>query len=256
VAARFATRAGGPLARLSETIGGLQLPASADTATRSPAVVDTALVGELWDDWSQAKLSACADAIEIETRRLGLAAAPVRRAIERHAGSVGDVVRAAVHDGLRVALARPGTALTRRLRRVTGFLMAFLPALALLWVAYAAVRGFHAAAHGGAAFLGVAFAVHSVLLVVIAWALPWLADRLLRPSLEAAALRGLRDGLRVGLDSAREMLLSGLEQARTEATALRRECERIALDVVAAMDAPPALDLAPFVAPASGAAAH
>ncbi|MBK9126532.1 MAG: GTPase domain-containing protein [Phycisphaerales bacterium] len=256
VAARFATGDSGPLARLSKTIGGLRTAAPADAPTGHPAVVDAALVGELWDDWSQAKVAACADAIEIETRKLGLAAAPVRRAIEQHAGRVGDEVRSAVHDGLRAALARPGTALTRGLRRVTGFLMAFLPALALLWVAYAAVRGFYAAAHGGAAFLGGAFAVHSVLLVVIAWAVPWLTDRLLRPSLEAAALRGLRGGLRVGLDGARDALLAGVAGARAEAAELRRECERLAADVSAAREAPPALDVAPFVAPASTAAAH
>jgi hypothetical protein len=40
------------------------------------------VAGQLWDDWMQAKLAACCDALELAHRRAGLCGEPLRRRLD------------------------------------------------------------------------------------------------------------------------------------------------------------------------------
>jgi len=249
-AARFAIRERGLLGQVARQAAdwartGSGGEASAAGATRAQAVGDAddaATLGDLplaqmlWDEWTEDKLSGCLDAVEVEMRRLGLSAAPPRAQLDATAEQAGEVVLRSVQDRLRTALARPGTRLQRALRRVTGFLMAALPLLALLWVAYNVVAGYYHASRGAAAYFGTDFAVSSALLILVAWAVPFVCDRLLRPSLERTALAAMRQGLAAGLDRLdgrlRESLAQAAQQAQTcrdEANGIFNEISRVAL---------------------------
>ncbi|MCK4341829.1 MAG: GTPase domain-containing protein [Phycisphaerae bacterium] len=218
VAGRFGANAGTIWEQLRRRLSAAPGTKS-DQEGAEPKAADVVLLdqltGHLWDDWTQSKLQACLDATEVSARRAGLAAVPVRRKLDAVGDSAGTRVTEFLHDHVRAAFARPGNTLTRITRRLTGFLMAFLPALALLWVAWAVVVGYYKAVHGEESFRGLDLALHSILLVLIAWAVPFTIDRLLRPSLERTALGALRAGLLAGLDD----VGCELEQALAGATA-------------------------------------
>lgn len=194
------------------------------------------LAPRLWDNWAEAKLTACFDAVEVDVAKLGIVPSPVRRALDATTADVAAVIGRHTSDGLRAALARPGTAVSRAARRLTGFLMTFLPFLALIWIAFGVVRGFYAGVHEGRPFLGFEFAINSLLLLVIAWAVPFAMDRWLRPSLRSSAERGLRAGLAAGLEAVGAVLRRAAESAQADAgrrrergAALVRACdERLA----------------------------
>jgi hypothetical protein len=186
-----------------------------------------AVAAALWDDWTQAKVAGCIDAVEIAAGRARTVAAPLRQRLDAVAATAGVLVTQCARDHLRAALARPGSALGRLARRITGFLMTFLPALAVLWVAYAAIAGYHAATRGAAPFLGTPFAIHSAVVVLIAWLVPFGLDRLLRPALEQTALRALRAGLRAGLDAAGRNLSTALTAVAAEARRQREQAEAL-----------------------------
>lgn len=250
-AGHFAAREGGVggwLQRgLSVARGATSRPGATDVgasqSARTPAVAPDShapaasialdFVEQLWDDWAQSKLTAWLDATELELRRRGLAVEPLRRRLDDVAKWVADGIAHSLRDEVRAALAHPGNALGRIARHVTGFMMAVLPAAALLWVAWAVVRGFAAATATGKPYLGVDFAVHSLLLVLLAWAIPFAIDRALRPSLEQTVLRALRAGLQAGLDDASHRLEQAMRQNAGEA----RECHVRARELLARVNA-------------------
>jgi hypothetical protein len=218
--------------------------ATADPSHDALGLDTIALTQSLWDDWTQDKLAECLDAVEVKVRRAGIAATPVRARLDAAAERAGRLVLQSVRDRVRAALSRPGTRLQRALRRVTGFLMATLPLLALLWVAYNVVEGYFRASTGGSSYLGTDFAVNSVLLLLVAWAVPFAFDRLLRPSLERTALHAMREGLADGLDEVGEQLRAAVSeaasQARSASAAANRmvgEISRLALQPVGAAKA-------------------
>jgi len=89
---------------------------------------------------------------------------------------------------------------------------------ALLWVSYQVVTGFLHGATGQAAYLGVDFAINSLLLVLVAWLLPYLLHRRLRPSTETTVISALRTGLELGLEE-----LNGKTQTAFAATSVERD---------------------------------
>jgi hypothetical protein len=196
-------------------------PAVSDAGPQRDVALDRVASG-LWDDWAQAKLAAWLDAAELAAGRAGLPALAVRRGLDAAAADCGAQVTDALRDGVRAALARPGGRWRRAARRVTGFLTAFLPLTAMLLVGVALVQGYWQAVRGARPFLGVEFAVNSVLLVLLAWAVPFTLDRLLRPALEQIVLRALRQGLRAGLEEVARTLADAYEQVAREAESWQR----------------------------------
>jgi hypothetical protein len=240
-AGRFAGTAGGWLRPVQQAVAAVRggheslrpdLPgrAAADSPRAAESTTDSIideLTSALWDDWTQSKVAKCIDAIEIDAGHAHAAATPLRQKLDAIAATAGEFVTQRAGDHLRTALAHPGSAWRRLGRRSTGFLMTFLPALAVLWVAYAAVAGYHAATRGAAPFLGTPFAIHSAVVVLIAWLVPFGLDRLLRPSLEQTALRALRAGLRAGLDATATNLNAALAAIAADARRQREQAEAL-----------------------------
>ncbi len=190
------------LKRLQGAVSSASLPGSVAPASlpvNAPPAKPTELTSGIWDDWATGKVHACLDAIEVHAGQAGLATVPWQTRLAPVGEHAAAGVAACLEDHVRSALAQPGHTLRRVARRVTGFLMTFLPAAAVLWVAYAALTGYHAATRGSGPFFGTPFAVHSALVVLLAWLVPFLLDRWLRPSTEQTVLRALRVGLRSGL---------------------------------------------------------
>ena len=255
IASRFATRQRGFVGQVLQqatraTTGGATVSMrrgpdlraahrSTDT-NHEPELADASLLTQtLWDDWTRDKLSEFFDALEIEVRRADIAAEPLRKRLDPLGAAADDRVQDTVRERLRMALAEPGLAWQRWARRATGFLMSFLPMCALVWVGFNLLTGYYRASTEGTNFLGTPFAVHSVLLVLVSWLLPYTCDRLLRPSYEQIALAALRQGLRDALDDLDEQVETAVVDAartaethRHEAAALVSEIARLAVQRV------------------------
>ncbi|RDH89126.1 MAG: hypothetical protein DIZ77_02725 [endosymbiont of Seepiophila jonesi] len=98
-------------------------------------------------------------------------------------------------------LAKPGTAVQRFFFTITGWLSWFLPLSAAGWAIYHIISRFHAGTQGEGHFLGIDFAVHSGLLILLAWFIPWLAQRKLHPSIAGTLSKGLTEGIHAAVDA-------------------------------------------------------
>lgn len=231
-AARFATKD----AALWEQVRRLTRP-KADNTEESQAselrqtTLDE-LVEPLWDDWTESKLQAWLDEVELAARRAEVAAGPLRGILDEAAGGAAAQVRTVLGDEVRTTLARPGHAWRRVARRMTGFLTAFLPAVALLRVTWAVVQGYETAARRETPFLGTDFVIHSTVLVLLAWAVPFTMDRLLRPSLEQVVRKALQCGLALALEACGLTLLEACQRARVTALGRQAEAQRLLKEVV------------------------
>jgi hypothetical protein len=105
-----------------------------------------------------------------------------------------------LEQGLETAIARPGTPLQRALRQGCALLGWLLPLLAGTWVAWELVQGYYLASHNQQDYQGINFAIHSLLLIGLAWALPWLGGRLLKPRPRQV----MQEGIARGLDTFRQ----------------------------------------------------
>ncbi len=203
IGAEFASRDAGLLTRLignreESTPASRQEPGSARPATRT--AMEQQAVTTLWDSWAQGKLAEVCDTLEIALRRIDVAPQPLLTRLQEVTGDAGRTVSQRLQQSLRLGLAHPGTAWQRALRRGTAATLSVLPIAALLWVSYQVVTGFLHGATGQAAYLGVNFAINSALLVLVAWLLPFLLHRRLKPSLETTVTRALHTGLELGLE--------------------------------------------------------
>jgi hypothetical protein len=205
-------------------------------ASRAPtSAADLAFLSDaLWDDWPQAKLESFLDIVELESRRAGLAAAPPRRLVGERVAGARDAIARDAQQTVRSTLAHPGAAVQRLLRRITGFLMVFLPCVALFWIAYKVVLGFHAGGAAGQDYLGSSFAINAILLLAVAWGVPFTLDRLLRPSLEQALRRALRQSFDAAVDQLGNRMLECFGDAGREAAAQRAEAKAIADEIATA----------------------
>jgi hypothetical protein len=135
-----------------------------------------------------------------------------------------------LEQGLETAIAQPGTPLQRTLRQGCTLLGWLLPLLAGAWVAWELVQGYYLASKGQQDYQGINFAIHSLLLLGLAWALPWLGGRLLKPRprqvMQEGITRGLKafgqlyleshQGIWAGLQQDREGLQQALQQLMKE----------------------------------------
>lgn len=227
-AGRFAVRERGMLSRIS---GAVRKPAQTEAEKHAASAAQpseiAALTRGLWDEWAVARLDEFADAIESEMLREGHFAERTRETFRSVSQKAESLVLKQVQDELRVALARPGTRLQRALERAASFLSVLLPGLALLWIALRVVQSFYEAGDSRA-YLDSNFAIHSFILVLVCWLIPFGVGRLMKPSLTEAARNGMLRGLESGLASLGAQYDAAIESTAAECAALRSEGETIA----------------------------
>jgi len=223
VAAECAGRESGLLARLLGERGDARNAGARDPGAAPPAprqLLEQQASSALWDAWAQGKLAEVCDALEIDLRRIGVAPRPLLARLQPEIERAGETVTRSLQQSLRQGLARPGMAWQRTLRRATGVALNLLPVAALLWVSFQVVAGFLRGATGQAAYLGMDFAINSLMLVLVAWLLPWLLHRRLRPSTETTVIRALHAGLELGLEALSGRTAAAFAEAGEERDAL------------------------------------
>ncbi len=173
----------------------------------------------MMDVWVQKRLEDALDQAALEAESLGLPAEPVRKALKDYKPKLADTLVDKAQKSLRLALANPGNRLQRFALKLTGILRILLPLAASGWAGYQVVMRYYQGYLGEDKYLGLDFAIHSGLLILLAWLIPHLLHRLLQPSLEKTALRGLKNGLDAGFEQIEEEVtgvLENLQQRRQQ----------------------------------------
>ncbi len=153
----------------------------------------------LWDDWAQMQLQDALDRLQVEASDCQLPVTPLKPRLLTVAESAPKLMADEAQKGLRLALANPGNIFQRFLLKFTALCSVILPLAAMGWVSWQAFTGYYESALTHSGFLGADFAVHSVLIVAIAWLLPFFLNQQIKPSHERTALKGLRNGVNAGL---------------------------------------------------------
>ncbi len=182
-----------------------------------------------WDDWAQTRFEDSLNLTLQELASLNLPVAPLKQRWQVPRSQVGKTVRDQLEFSARQALARPGSGWQRLLLKLMRFLELVLPVAAMIWVGYQAYVGFYQSGLTNQNYLGVDFAIHAGLLVVISWLLPFFLHKKLQPSLERSALRGLHQGLKqvlARLGAELELDIADIQTAHHQALASARELHR------------------------------
>ena len=153
----------------------------------------------IWDEWAQSRFEDALDEVVLAADQHNLPVTPLRNNLSPLRAKAAKIIHNQLQLSVRKALANPGNKLQRVLLKLSGFCMTFLPLLATGWVAYQVLDGYYNSSMMEKAYLGVNFAVHSILLILISFLLPFLINRQLRPSMEKVALQGLKKGLAAGI---------------------------------------------------------
>lgn len=152
--------------------------------------------------WTERESDRVGQWIALLAEQLQSAALPVSP-YRRHAGELpaqaGASLQQAVAEALSCSLAHPGHWLQRMGFHLFGILEWVLPIAVVLWAGQHVIRVYIDALQGRVPFLGLDFAVHTVLMVLLAWAVPWWIRARLKPSPATIVRRGLLKGIAAGL---------------------------------------------------------
>ncbi len=140
-------------------------------------------------------------------RQAGLPARPAERRLKAFRSSAPERIGTQLQAALEAALAKPGTPWQRFIHRLMDALSWLLPLAAASWAVFYLANAFRWGTLGERAFLGIDFAIHSGMMIALAWFIPWWIKRRFTPSALAAVERGFSDGIA----RVREMLDGELE---------------------------------------------
>ncbi|MCK4494370.1 MAG: 50S ribosome-binding GTPase [Methylococcales bacterium] len=149
----------------------------------------------LWDSWAQNRFDETLDELIIKADHHQLPTAPLRKNLHAIRQKIGAMVNSTVELSCRQALVSPGNVVHRTFLKISRVCEILLPLMTMSFVGYQLFLGFYNSVETKQAYLGVDFAVHSILFIAISWLLPYFIRKKMQPSLEKSALKGLKKGL-------------------------------------------------------------
>ncbi|MDD1621390.1 MAG: GTPase domain-containing protein [Methylococcaceae bacterium] len=187
---------------------------------------------QLWDDWAQSRFNDALDELILQAVQIDIPSKPLKSGLQDIKNQAEKKISQSTEVAGRQALLNPGNGLQRFLLGVTAIGETLLPIAAMSVVGYQVFYGYYHGATETNAYLGVDFAIHSVLLIGLSWLIPFFLHKKIQPSLQNAALKGLQKGLRqalLALDAEIKALLRDEQQRNTllqkSLTELIEHCE-------------------------------
>lgn len=185
---------------------------------------------QIWDDWAQGMFEDDLDDTIIQADAKHIPMMPLKQRFQSIRGRAGKIITDQTQLCVRQALANPGHVLHRFFLRLMRFCEIVLPLAAMGGVSYRLLTGFYNSSLTHQNYLGVDFAIHSILLILISWLVPFFIQKKLKPSLEKSALKGLRKGLAVGMSLINAEVIEALEQHRQQRLVIAAQAEAILAD--------------------------
>lgn len=186
--------------------------------------------GELWDAWARSRFEDALDDLVIQTDAKGLAAAALKRELLPLRSRAEKIMHDQTELAVRQALANPGHSAHRAFLKGMRICEIVLPLAAMSFVAYQVFSGYYHSSLDYRNYLGADFAIHSSLFVGLTWLIPFFILKKLKPSLEKAALKGLKKGVAAGLLQIEVEVADAVETLCRQRNEIAAEAERIVRD--------------------------
>ena len=154
---------------------------------------------KLWDDWAKSRFNDYLDDLILSADQSGLPSIPLRNSLLGIRSKAEKIVQTQAVLGCRQSMINPGNVIQRAVLKIANVCELILPLVAMVVVCFQVFQGYYDSSFTDEAFLGVNFAVHSLLLILISWLLPYFIRKKMQPSLEKAAINGLYKGLEVAM---------------------------------------------------------
>jgi len=132
-----------------------------------------------------------------------------------------------METAIQQSIAEPGTKMQRQLHKMLGWLCWLLPLAAMCWAGYRIINVFRLGANDPASYLSTNFAVHSVLLISLAWLVPTFLWIKCKPSREKSAARGARAGLRAVAEQISQQVQGALKSLKQDQQQRLNELDNI-----------------------------
>ncbi|MCB1849615.1 MAG: 50S ribosome-binding GTPase [Gammaproteobacteria bacterium] len=160
----------------------------------------SALLGEIWNGRVDVRTADLADELENLLLQFELPREPFGSWLQRLRDDPKREFMLAAETVCANTLLRPSGSLQRTLWKLAGGLSWGLPIVAAGWVVYHLVIRFYQGTQGTADFLGLDYAIHSSLLILLSWMLPWLLQRKLKPNRSQSVAQALASATSSGLN--------------------------------------------------------
>ncbi|MGR8933143.1 MAG: GTPase [Gammaproteobacteria bacterium] len=148
-----------------------------------------------WDEWAQNRFEDSLDELILCAAPLSIPVNPLKHGLQPLRAKAQKTVHHQAELAMRTALAKPGNGMQRFFLKFTRILEVVLPLAAMGWAGYRVLLGYYQSSLTHGEYLGVDFAVHSVLLIGLSWLVPFFIQKKIQPSLQKTALQGLKKGL-------------------------------------------------------------
>jgi len=184
------------IAARSQLIQGFEWPVKqlAVIYSKKAVVIEQNSV-KLWDEWAQNRFDDYLDELILTADQNGFPSMPLRKQLLECRVKAEKHIQAETELACRKALIDPGNIIQRAILKIAKISELILPLIAMGIVGFQVFQGYYDSAVTEQAFLGVNFAVHSSLLILISWLLPFFIGKKMQPSLEKAAFKGLNFGV-------------------------------------------------------------
>ncbi len=166
---------------------------------------------EIWDEQVRLLVKNSLDQLVQYANLHNIPTPPLNKAIKPIRNSHRTIFALNLQKSLQSALSVPGSYLHRLGHQIAGYATTVLPILAIGWVVQRVLIGFYDSAFNGQNYLGFNFAIHSGLLIGLAWLLPYFVHQKSKPSLQEAATEGMRTATSLTLIEFDSRVLETLE---------------------------------------------
>ena len=181
----------------------------------------------LWDEWASARFDDALDELISHADQLGIPVYPIKNQLVPLREKAQKIVETQTELAARKSLANPGHVVHRVFLKLMGVCEIILPLIAIAWVSYQVFIGYYTSNMSKVDYLGVDFAIHSSLLIVLTWLTPFFILKKLKPSLEKSALGGLNQGLVSAFNQLDREVLDAVEQVENQQAEQLKQLEGI-----------------------------
>ncbi|MDJ0957150.1 MAG: 50S ribosome-binding GTPase [Arenicellales bacterium] len=195
-----------------------------------PKLPESELEQAVWSNYCDHLLDNVSAGAVIALEEEGISSEPIDLLFSERLTSAKETVLKKMSGGLKAALTQPGIPVQRVLRRTMRFLSYALPAVVGVVILYNVVTQYQLGLTGEKPFLGINFAVHSILLIVLAWFIPFLLSRWLRSSPRTTARRGLRSGLNEAINTIEHDLLDAYDALEQDREKLIKALPKVSIE--------------------------
>ncbi len=184
--------------------------------------VEPIAANELWDEQIKTIASDALEQLIQDTRLRPISIGPLKNNLKPLRKEHERLFSRHLHRNLQYAVKSPGSKWRRILHKILAYLTTLLPLAAMSWVAYSVIVGFYLGTTDGQEYLGFDFAIHSGLLIGLAWLVPYFLSQKLKPSLRDAVFLAMQESVDATLQDFNLSVLEKIESLR--------KCQRLAIE--------------------------